>query len=82
MLVVILVMTVVPGQPRNVRTLCSAVAWQEPTQPNGVIIGYDVQFSVGRLTRVSTGETFLITATAERTPGTTVRVSRQLLSAG
>ena len=66
-----------PGQPGNVQGLCTAVAWQEPTQPNGVIIGYDVQFSVGRMTRLGAGQTILITETAERTPGTTVRVSRK-----
>lgn len=53
--------------------LCGVVLWQPPTQPNGEVVGYEIEFSVGG--PVIVGEPFYITAEAERMPGRTVRVS-------
>ncbi len=33
-----------PGEPSGIRSLCTAVVWGPPAQPNGVIVGYDIQF--------------------------------------
>ncbi len=33
-----------PGQPSGIRSLCAAVVWGPPDQPNGVIVGYDIEF--------------------------------------
>ena len=35
---------VVPGEPSNIRSLCTVVVWGEPGRPNGVIRGYDLMF--------------------------------------
>ena len=34
----------VPGPPSNVQSLCNVIVWGTPDEPNGEIIGYDVQF--------------------------------------
>ena len=33
-----------PGPPSNVKGLCTVVLWARPSQPNGKITGYEVQF--------------------------------------
>jgi hypothetical protein len=71
---------VVPGQPTNVRGLCTVVAWQAPTEPNGVIVRYDIQFSGGQPIAVDAGTVYL-TDPARQTPGTTVRVSTNCVGA-
>ena len=35
-----------PGPPSNVTGLCTVVLWARPSQPNGKITGYEVQFYI------------------------------------
>ena len=35
-----------PGPPSNVKGLCTVVLWGQPSQPNGKITGYEVEFYV------------------------------------
>ncbi len=43
-----------PGEPSSVRSLCTAVVWGPPAQPNGVIVGYDIQFRRIGTSQIST----------------------------
>ena len=73
-----LIKIAVPGQPANVQGLCTVVAWQLPLQPNGVIVGYDLEFLRNGLTvvqSVDAGATFYLTSLSEQEDGTSVRVS-------
>ena len=68
----------VPSQPINIQRLCTVAVWQAPFQPNGVIIGYDLEFSHNGQTSIrslDTGANFYITTQSEREAGTSVRVS-------
>ena len=40
------VLHVVPSKPTRVRGFCSIVVWGEPSEPNGKIVGYDLNFYV------------------------------------
>ena len=46
-LLIIIIMTFLlypgPSPPHGVQTFCSVVGWRVPLNPNGKIIGYDVQ---------------------------------------
>ena len=35
-----------PGPPSNMKGLCTVVLWARPSQPNGKIRGYEVQFYI------------------------------------
>ena len=35
-----------PGPPSNVEGLCTIVLWGQPSQPNGEVTGFNVQFYV------------------------------------
>lgn len=68
----------VPGQPTNVQRLCTVVVWQAPLQPNGQIVGYDLEFlnsGQSNIRSLDTGVNFYITSISERATGTDVRVS-------
>ena len=68
----------VPGPPVNIQRLCTVVVWQPPLQPNGNIVGYDLDFtSLTSLVSVGAGVSFYITDSSARTTGTRVRVSCQ-----
>ncbi len=43
-----------PGELSSVRSLCTAVVWGPPAQPNGVIVGYDLQFMRIGTSQIST----------------------------
>ena len=70
-----------PSQPTNVHSLCTVVVWQPPAQPNGNIIRYDIQFSMGTVKEVDSGDRFYITTDDEQEAGTYVRVSHHSDSA-
>ena len=70
-----------PSPPHGVQTFCSAVGWRMPLNPNGKIIGYDVQ-----LMGLGDGDTMLLSVESDSTfsaihndyqiLGTTVQVRR------
>ena len=64
----------VPGQPGNVQRLCTVVVWQAPSQPNGIITRYDVNFQPGTTRMLSAPTSFYLTTTEERHPDTIVKV--------
>ena len=64
----------VPGQPGNVQRLCTVVVWQAPSQPNGIITRYDINFQPGTTRMLSAQTSFYLTTTEERHPDTTVKV--------
>ena len=51
--------------PVAVTNLCATVNWQPPANPNGVLIGYDIEVA-GQVTRVSVNSFFYATTLAER----------------
>ena len=64
-----------PSPPRGVQGFCSVVAWRMPQNPNGKIIGYDVQLD-HRGDVMSTGSdgTFLAIAEEHQQVGALVQV--------
>ena len=51
------------------------IVWQEPSEPNGMITGYEIMFSPGQTRILGQGNSFYLTTTMERNIGTQVRVS-------
>ena len=67
-----------PSPPRGVQTFCLAVGWRVPLNPNGKIIGYDVQLmrpgSDVMLLSTDSDSTFLAIENDYQLVGTTVQV--------
>ena len=60
-----------PGAPSSVKGLCTVVLWGQPSQPNGVITGFDVQFYIpgvfsGTMYRKGKGDIFHIVQDSDR----------------
>lgn len=74
----------VPGMPDNVIRLCTVIVWQSPSEPNGNILSYDIEFMSedpesqlppNYVQSHSANEGFHLTTMVERSPGAKVRVS-------
>ena len=64
--------SLVPG-PVSVTNLCSAVIWQAPVNPNGIISGYDVDI-LGSVTRLPSTQLFFVTSETQREDNVFARV--------
>ena len=64
-----------PGPPINLQPLCTVVVWQSPDMPNGIIIGYELEFGTFPVVEVPADATFYIVPENRRSSTTRVRVS-------
>ena len=63
------------SSPRDVQGFCSVVAWRMPHNPNGKIIGYDVQLNrPGTIMSTGNDGTFLAVEKEYQQIGTLVQV--------
>lgn len=65
----------VPDAPDDVQRLCTVVVWQAPSQPNGEITGYEIEFEPGMTHLLNSQTGFYLTTEEERKPGTLVKVT-------
>ena len=68
----------VPGLPVKLHQLCAVIVWNEPSEPNGIITGYEIQFSSGQKRLVDSQSRFYITRNEERSANVEVRVSNYI----
>ena len=72
---------VVAGIPEEVQALCTVIAWKAPSEPNGLILSYELEFvSDQEVSTVShqSQDLIYITTQQQRSPGTSVRVRKAL----